>query len=1119
MKKKCCIAVSGLYKIWKSKTLRVMRIVLFLIAVGITQALAFDSYAQSTRLSLNFKNETIVKILDKIEDESEFYFMYDATVIDVNQKRSINCENKAVTKILDELFQNTGITYKIDDRQIALSVKNEIADKLLNVADQQTAVSGKVTDSNGQPLPGVTVVVKGTTNGTVTNTDGEYSLTNIPADAILQFSFVGMKMQEVVVGNQASINITMAEEAIGIEEVVAIGYGTMKKSDLTGSISSVSTDDIREEPIQQMEQVLQGRVSGVSVTTTSGAPDGSIHIRVRGANSINGGNEPLYVVDGVANSDLFNSLDVNDIQSIEVLKDASSTAIYGSRGANGVVLVTTKKGINKEFEIQYETQQSMGVIAKKYDMLSASEFANFYNEYRKNLGASDNFYSDEQIAEWEKTGGLDWQDLLYQTAYTQNHKLSVSGGKSKVHYIISGNVRDAEGVLIKSKYKKYGLRANIDAQTFDWLNINFEVNGSHNESNKNQNSITGVGGAVWQGLTYSPTLDLMDENGNWVTDNVSSYQDNPYGKRIQDLDDRKSNFFGGNIKFTIDLPVKGLSFNIMGSAHYRSLKTYNMYSKEKALSDKNSAYNSEREWFSLQNTNQLTYTNTWGDHRLTATVIAEYMQNTYNQLYVGVDDLLTESVEYWNLGLGSVSEFGNSYSKNTLASYLGRAMYQFKDKYLFTATLRRDGSSKFQGDNQWGYFPSFAFAWRASEESFIKKLNIFDYLKIRASYGITGNQAIEAYSTLGMLSRSNYGWGTSGTYPGYWAENSPTPDLTWEKTYQWDAGIDLGFFDNRLSATIDFYLKNTKDLLLEKSIPYYDGGGSVYMNLGHVRNKGVEVSINVIPVKTNNLNWESSLNLAYSKNKIIDMGGDERLFPGDFNNLVAFNPSVLEVGQPMGSFWGYTWLGLWGTDEADEAAKYGQKPGDNKILDKNTDYVINSEDQGVIGQAFPDYTFGWNNTISWQNFDFNVFFQGSIGADRLNLTRYGISENISDARFVTSKEGYYNMWTPDNQDTNIPNIYSTSINTQAGSTQYLESADFLRLKNLSVGYNIPLKKSNVLSGIKVSASVQNLLTITGYSGYDPEVTSSGTNDIRAGIEEGAYPLPRTYTFGLRINFN
>ncbi|MBP9031417.1 MAG: TonB-dependent receptor [Dysgonomonadaceae bacterium] len=1098
-----------------------MRVTLILLCLIAFQLQAEDVYSQKTKISLDMKNASVEKVLQTIEEESDYFFLYNNKLVNVDRKVSVRVKNAAISDILDKLFASQNVEYQVEGNQIILSPKEkakEIVSLVEGVQQQQKTITGKVTDSNGEPIIGANIIEVGTTNGTVTDIDGNFSL-QVEDDAILHISYIGYLEQDINTTGKTSVNVVLQEDTKTLEELVVIGYGSVRKSDLTGSISTVKTDAIKDEPIQRMEQILQGRVSGVSVTNTSGAPDGSIHIRVRGANSINGGNEPLYVVDGIASTDLFNSLDVNDIQSIEVLKDASSTAIYGSRGANGVVLVTTKKGINKEFQIQYETQQNLGVIAKKYDMLNAVEFANFYNEYRKKLGASDNFYSDQQIAEWEKNGGLDWQDLLYQTAYTQNHKLSFSGGKSKFRYIISGNVRDAEGILIKSKYKKYGLRANIDAQTFDWLNINFEVNGSHDESNKNHNNITGVGGAIWQGLTYSPTLDLIDKDGNWVRDNVSSYQDNPYGKRMQDLDDQLSNFFGGNIKFTIDLPVKGLSLNIIGSSHQRSLKTYNMYSKEKNLSYKNSAYNSEEEWASLQNTNQLTYTNKWGDHRLTATVVAEYMQNTYNQLYIGVDDLLTESVGYWNLGLGSVNGFGNSYSKSTLASYLGRAMYQLKDKYLFTATLRRDGSSKFQGDNKWGFFPSFALAWLASEESFINKLNIFDYLKVRASYGITGNQAIGAYSTLGLLSRSNYSWGTTTAYPGYWAADTPTPDLTWEKTYQWDAGLDMGFFNNRLSATIDFYLKNTKGLLLEKSIPYYDGGGSIYMNLGHVRNEGVEISVNIFPVKTKNLNWESSINLAYSKNKVIDMGGEERLFPGDFNNLVTFNPSVLEVGKPLGSFWGYTWLGLWRTDEADEAAKYRQKPGDNKFLDKNNDYVINVEDQGVIGQAFPDYTFGWNNTIRWKNFDFNAFFQGSIGADRLNLTRYGISENISDARFVTSKEGFYNMWTEDNQDTNIPNIYSTSINTQAGSTQYLESADYLRLKNFSIGYNIPLKKNNVISGIQVSGSVQNVFTITGYSGYDPEITSSGTSDVRAGIEEGAYPLPRTYTFGLKITFN
>ena len=367
------------------------------------------------------------------------------------------------------------------------------------------------------------------------------------------------------------------------------------------------------------------------------------------------------------------------------------------------------------------------------------------------------------------------------------------------------------------------------------------------------------------------------------------------------------------------------------------------------------------------------------------------------------------------------------------------------------------------------------------------------------------------------MQRANFGWGSSTNYPGYWAQNLPTPDLTWEKTYQSDIGLDLGFLNNRLRAVIDFYNKDTKDLLLKKAIPYYNGGGSVYKNIGHVNNRGYDISLGFDLSQSSKIRWESTFNVSYSKNKVVDMGGDERLFVGERNNTIGFQPYVLEVGKSMGSLWGYTWLGLWKTDEATEAAKYGQKPGDNHFLDVNNDNEINSDDQSVIGKAFPDYTFGWNNTVSIKNFDFNIFFQGVTGADRLNLTRYSISEAISDAKFVNSKEGYYNMWTPDNQDTNIPNIYSLSINTQGGSTQYLESADFLRLKNLSVAYNIPFKNTSAISKFRVSISAQNVFTLTSYSGYDPEVTGS-TSDTRNGIEFGAYPLARSFTLGLQLTF-
>lgn len=1085
-----------------------------LLTLILTLQLSASVWSQNTTMSVKLKNSTLQELFVQIEKSTNYRFFYNNDEVDVNQRVSIDIEEKTVGKILTVALEGLPYSFKEMENKLILIERTGVPSNVQGINSQQKSVSGKVTDSAGGPLPGVSVVVKGTTTGVITDMDGKYSLPKVPENAILVFSFVGMKAQEAVVAGKTVLNVTLVEESIGIEEVVAIGYGMQKKSDLTGSVSSVNDKNIKNEPIQRMEQMLQGRISGVAVTSTSGAPDGGIMIRVRGANSINAGNDPLYVVDGVANSDLFKNLDVNDIQSMEVLKDASSTAIYGSRGANGVIIVTTKKGAQEKSKIQFETQQSWGTMAKRYDMLNAVEFANFYNDYRKTKGSTSDFYSPDQISDWAKNGGYDWQDIMFQTAYSKNYKLSTSGGSSKIRYYLSGNVRDAEGILIKSKYKKYGIRANIDVNSFDWLTTSFTFNASHDESTGNSNGITGVGGVIWDALTYSPTVGLKDSDGNWITDNVSSYQKNPYGRRMQNKDDIFSNTFGGNTKFSFILPIKGLTFDVLGSANYLNRSNYSLTSALYKLNDKNSATNGKDEYINWQNTNQLTYTNKWGVHSLTATAVAEFTKETSNNESITAVDLLSESVSYWNLKLGTVSNISNGYTKSTLASYLGRVMYQLKDKYLVTATMRRDGSSKFQGANKWGYFPSVALGWRVSEENFLKGNKTINNAKLRTSWGVTGNQGIGAYSTLGMLSSSSYSWGTATSYPGYWTQNQGTPDLTWEKTYQWDAGLDLGFFNNRLVATIDLYLKNTKDLLLQKAIPYYDGGGSVYANLGSVRNKGFEVSLNVIPVSSKHLNWESTVNVAYSKNEVVDMGGNQRLFPGAFDNLITFNPSVLQIGQPMGSLWGYEWLGLWKTTEATEAAKYGQHPGDNKFLDKNNDYVIDSNDQGIIGKAFPDVTFGWNNTISWKRFEFNVFFQGAIGADRLNLTRYGMSESISDARFITSKEGYYNMWTAENQDTNIPNPYSTTIKTNGGSTQYLESADYLRCKNLSVAYTLPIKTNS----IKISLSVQNLFTITSYSGYDPEVTSSGTSDTRSGIETGAYPSPRTYTIGLRANF-
>ncbi|MDR0429586.1 MAG: TonB-dependent receptor [Tannerellaceae bacterium] len=1014
--------------------------------------------------------------------------------------------------------QSTKINQELDNASLSETLKeigkqSETPGLLQNIDRKQ--ITGTVTDAQGEPLTGANIVEKGVSNGVITDLDGKFSL-SVAENAVLQISFIGYISQEIQIKNQNRFQIVLKEDFQALEEVVVIGYGTAKKSDLTGSVSSLTPRQFQDQPITRLDQAINGRIPGVMVITNSGSPEQSIQVRIRGANSIYGGNDPLYIIDGVPNGTLFNSLDPNDIQSIEVLKDASATAIYGSRGANGVVLVTTRRGAEGKTRITFETHQTVSSLAKTLDMLSASDYAEFYNKYR-----GIEFYTQEQINNWKINGGTDWQDLIFRTAYTQNYKLSLSGGTQKNQYLVSGNFLDAQGILLESETQRYNIRSNLTSEVTDWLKMNLELNAIRRKTRKN-GPRGGISTVIADALTYTPSMELKDAEGNWNRDMVNSILDNPYGRLIQDLSDGFSNYFSGNLQLNFKLPVKGLTFKLQGFTSYGSSKGYWMNSKAGNLrTSANSANNNANDSFSWYGLGQLNYDNQWGDHKLGVSGIFESSQSTNTSLYSQVIDLRTESVGFWNLNMGTMSDFGNSYSRTSLVSMIGRAMYSFKDRYLLTATIRRDGSSKFQNE-KWGNFPSVALAWRASEESFIKNLNVFDNLKIRVSWGITGNQAIDSYSTLGLLSAAHYGWGTATYLPGYITGSPSTPDLTWEKTYQTDVGLDMGIFGNRLSASVDFYQKETKDLLLQKSIPLYDGAGATWINLGEVQNTGIELSLTGVILRNKDSYWESSFNISYSKNEVTNLGGETKLHPGTRINQASLNTAVLQLGEPMGSIYGYHWLGLWRTDEVEEAAKWGQKPGDNKFLDKNNNYILDAEDAGIIGKAFPDYILGWNNTFSWKNLDINLFFQGSFGAERLNLGRYLMVEAVSDSRFVTLKEGYYDMWTPENQDTKVPNPYSTTINTRLESEQYIEKADYVRLKNLSIGYKFP--KSIIKTGdIKLTLSAQNLFTITSYSGYDPEGTmdsrgSGGQNDTNVGIDGISYPVPRSYTLGLQFIF-
>ena len=1102
---------------------RIMRITTFLLTTCLFCAYASTGYSQNARVTINKSNVQLSEILDEIESQTDYLFVYNNQV-DVNREVSVKAKEKPVNKVLSSLLDNTDTDYAMEGTHIILTKHDEAG---ASVAQQSArTISGTVTDKNGDAIIGANVVEKGSNNGATTDADGKFVL-SVSSGAVLDVSYIGYLSQEVTVGNQNSLQVTLLDDTKTINEVVVIGYGTVKKSDLTGSVASISNDQFLSQPLTRVDDILKGRTPGAMVLTNSGSPDASISVRIRGANSIYGGNDPLYIIDGVPSGTL--DANANDIQSIEILKDASATAIYGSRGANGVVIVTTKRGVEGKTVVTLETNSTWSSLYKKFDMLSAADYADSYNQWRPNT------FTQDQISAFQAgTAGTDWQDLIFRTAYSQNHKLTVSGGTNKSRYYISGNFVDNQGIVIGSDMRRYALRANIQSDVTNWLKVDMDINGFSKKATGMQGQSGNVGSALADALMYSPVTSLRDADGNWLNDQYSSLMQNPYGRLIQDPSDSYTNGVTANLKLTFQLPVKGLTFNVQSAATYSAWSYFYMYTNAHALrGDDDSAGNQRNDGWDLYNLDQLNYTNQWGNHRLTAMVAGEFSKSVSSGLSGSTSYLLTESVGYWNLGMGSATPgVSNWYSEQALASVFGRGEYSFKDRYLLTATIRRDGSSKFQGNNKWGDFPSASIAWRASEESFIKSLNVFDNLKIRASYGVTGSQAINPYGTLGLLAGNSVTWGDpsgSGSYlMGYTIGSPSAPDLSWEKTYQYDLGLDLGFFHNRLSASFDFYNKTTKDLLLQKPIPLYNGGGSMWVNLGQVRNRGIDLQLSGVILKSRDWHWESIFNFSYNQNRVLDLGGQDEMNVGSqIANGMSINTAVLKVGQPMGSIQGYTWLGLWKTSEAAEAAKWGQQPGDNHFKDFDGDYTLTSADISIIGHAFPDKILGWNNTVSWKRFDLNLMFEGALGADRLNLGRYLMDEPNSDVKWMTGAAGWFDRWTENNQNTWVPNPLSTTNVPHAESQQYLESADYVRLSNLSISYMLPKSLIKVCD-LTLILSAQNLVTFTGYKGGDPESTMSsfgklpgtvqGNNDTNAGIDAISYPQPRSFTIGAKLGF-
>jgi len=1091
---------------------RVMKLSFVLSVLFVSSVFASGITAQNQKVTIAKKQMTTISLLNKIEQQTDYLFVYKKDEIDLNQKVYTKADNISVAQVLNAAFKNTDITYSMEGKNIMLMKNPSITP---NTVNQDNVVKGIILDEMGIPVIGASIKVVGTLNGTTSDANGKFEIST-SSNSKLEISFIGYSTQIINVDNKNNLSITLLEDTQILSEVVVIGYGTVKRSDLTGSLSEISNKSFKEQPVTRVDQVLQGRASGVQVTNTIGAPGGDVRIRIRGTNSVLGDNSPLFVIDGFVGAD-FNLIDPNDIESMQVLKDASSTAIYGSRGANGVILITTRQGQKDgKVRVNYSGEVSVANLIKDYSMLNAGEFAETVNAHDDAMGIASHTFTDAQVASYYENGGFDYLDAIFRTAISTKHQLSVSGGTPKTQYRISGTLLNQQGIIEESGYDRYTVRANIKTQANDKLSFNFNINGAYSKGSNNQ-ATTGAGNALVQALSWAPTTNPYDDNGAYLlSDPVGSIKSNPLAI-IYDSDNIEENIVAnlmGRINYKI---IDGLTASFTGAADL-NLYQVKTSSGNYASNYSPSADKSIDKSVTFQTTSQLSYDKIFNDiHHINATAVFESQEYKWDNLYGGSSGLLFPELKYDNLAMASSSNVSSDFSKWTLLSYLARFNYTLMDKYLFSVSVRRDGSSKFAKENRYSTFPSAAIAWNAGNEKFIKDLNIFSKLKLRTSWGLTGSQAISPYSTLSAYNTSiYYAFSTWGKTNGIQMSNPGNLDLKWETTEQKDIGLEMGFFDGRLNIEVDYYNKETRDLLLNKSVPYYLGGGSITANVGNITNKGWDISISGNIISNEDINWESSLNFSTVKNRVTSLGDETRIFSHpDIAGLNGQPEFVYEEGYALGTFWGLKYLGPWQADEAAEAAQYGCVPGDARYEDLDDNYSIDGSDYQIIGNGMPKQTLGWNNTIRYKNFTLNAFVQGVFGNDKINYTRCINMMASRDARQATLSE-ITERYIPGVQENTVLPSWSTTSKWEPQSTLFMEDASFIRLKNLSLSYDFMFDKFN----LKVIMSASNLFTITDYKGIDPESSNvgGGGSDIQQGIDYGAYPNSKQYTLGVQISF-
>jgi TonB-linked SusC/RagA family outer membrane protein len=986
---------------------------------------------------------------------------------------------------------------------------------------QNRMIKGKVTDDHGKPLAGASVSIKNSSTATLSDSSGNFELpTTGKAKENLVVSFVGYLNMELTIGGGNYFEVQLKHNAQTLNDVIVVGYGTQKKRDVTGAISSVKADEFAQRPIVKVEQALQGTAPGVAVQSSNGMPGNPLSVRIRGTNSITGSNEPLYVIDGYIGGSIA-SINPGDIESLEILKDASAGAIYGSRASNGVVIITTKSGHEGAARINVSAWFQKDEIAKDLDLMDAYDFANTVNIQNAAVGLPPGFTS-AQLDGFKTNPGTDWQKALQQKPLVQNYEASVSGGSSHMSYFVSFNYLDQPGLILNQYYKKGSLRSNLDFRINDKLDLKFYIMTAI-PSSRNTAYVGDTGDPFPSAAFWDPTKPVYDPTTGklTLTSNYGTLSVSPVAQATnQEVDANSIDAIGtGVLTYHI---LKNLSFTSSNSYESQwgwTRSLFGLGTSQTVINGLSSGYASgNTNWLSaFQTSNFLTYSLLTGDHSLTLTGLYEYQLGTNQNINATASNLSTYALGYYNLGLGLTQQTTSGYSSSELQSFMGRLNYSYKDKYLLTASIRDDGSSRLT--TKYSTFPSVAVGWNISKESFMENSKVFSVLKLRGSYGETGNQGIPPYSSIPVINTSNVGYYYDGNTLSI---STPlgTPvanNLVWETTLQSDIGIDASFLNNRLNLSADAYDKKISNLLFSYQTPAYLGGGSYQRNIGSIQNRGIEIGISGTPLNPHGgkLKWTTWFEISFNDNKVLNLNGLDNVIVSGIGQPQQ-NISILKVGSPLGEFTGYQFLGTWKTSEATEAAKYGNKPGDAKFTDVNGDGVINQDDYLPIGNGIPKMTWGFINDFNYGNFTLNFMFAGQDGAQIFSQTIAYTWGQAPGTRNATLQEATQ-MWTPKNE-TNVP-AFSTTGQWPTNSSRFVYNANFVKLKNLSLNYSIPqsILGNAKIRSVDVYISGQNLFTITKYPGYDPELTNA-QNAMTQGVEMGVIPNARTYTIGFRVGF-